>query len=558
MQSQSSPLDAQHEYQGNQSKAESGIRATTLIIIVSLFLMAFGNRAFFNNVYATYADGSHTLLYLASLYLSFSALTVIILSVLTIRLIKPVLIILLITSSLAAYFMDSYNVFIDSTMVDNIARTDSGESLDLLSLKLFIYVTLLGLLPSWWIWRTRIQAQKLGSSLVSRAQLSALAFALILLNVLSLGSFYTSFIREHKQLRYYLNPASYLYASAQFVREKVHGSQLDFTQIAMDAAIPGADAHRELIIFVVGEAARADRFSLNGYARQTNPDLEHENVISLRDFWSCGTSTAVSVPCMFSVYRHDEFDHERGLATENLLDITYRTGVNTLWIDNNSDSKGVAVRIPYLSYRSPDVNPVCDVECRDIGMLSMVQQYIDEHPQGDILIVLHQIGNHGPAYYKRYPKSFERFLPVCESNQLEECTQEQIRNTYDNAILYTDHFLASIIELLKRNNQGFESALVYTSDHGESLGEHGIYLHGLPYYLASEEQKHVPTIFWFNDFISAHEIDVSDLTQRKDQRFSHDNIFHTLLGLLEIRTESYDPSLDILKHMEEFPDEVAG
>ena len=202
--------------------------------------------------------------------------------------------------------------------------------------------------------------------------------------------------------------------------------------------------------------------------KRTNPLLKQEDIINFPNMSSCGTATAISVPCMFSITNKENYDSTKIRNSDNILDILKRAGVNILWRDNNSDSKGVALRVEYQDFQIPENNPICDDECRDIGMLSNLQEYIDSKKSGDIFIVLHQMGNHGPAYYKRYPKEFEKFTPVCKTNQLEECTQEEIDNAYDNAILYTDYFLSKVIELLKQNND-FETAMIYISDHGESL-----------------------------------------------------------------------------------------
>ena len=221
--------------------------------------------------------------------------------------------------------------------------------------------------------------------------------------------------------------------------------------------------------------------------------------------------------------------------------------MSILWRDNNSDSKGVAVRGAYEDFRSPRVNPVCDeVECRDEGMLHGLQAYIDQQ-KGDILIVLHQMGNHGPAYYKRYPKAFEHFTPVCKTNDLGSCSSEEINNAYDNVIRYTDYFLAKVIELLKQNDHRFETAMLYVSDHGESLGEYGVYLHGMPYALAPDAQKHVPAIMWIGQHMK-RDLRLDNMDERRLRRWSHDNIFSTLLGLFEIESEVYDPSKDLFEH----------
>jgi len=295
---------------------------------------------------------------------------------------------------------------------------------------------------------------------------------------------------------------------------------------------------------VVGETARANRFSLNGYERQTNPLLAREKIINFPDFWSCETSTAASVPCMFSKQTRKQYNRRTADSTDNLLDILNRAGVNVLWRDNNSSSIGVADRVAYENFKSRDNNPVCDIECRDVGMLTNLQDYINGRKTGDILIVLHQMGNHGPAYYERYPPAFRKFTPTCDTNELSACSSKLLNNSYDNAILYTDYFLSEVIKLLKQNDDRFETVMFYASDHGESLGENGIYLHGLPYFLAPDTQKHVPALMWFGKNSDVERL--RNIKKKRLTRLSHDNIFSTILGLFEIRTGVYDGNLDIL------------
>ncbi len=301
---------------------------------------------------------------------------------------------------------------------------------------------------------------------------------------------------------------------------------------------------------VVGETARADHWGLNGHSPDTTPLLRREGVVNFPDFWSCDTSTAKSVPCMFSNLGRAKFDRRTVVGRDNALDILARSGVSVLWRDNNSSSKGVADRVTYQDYKTAKLNPMCDDgECRDVGMLQNLQDYIDAQ-KGDILIVLHQMGNHGPAYYKRYPKEFERFTPVCRTNDLGSCTEEEIHNTYDNAILYTDYFLSETIALLKKNDSKFETAMFYVSDHGESLGEYGMYLHATPYALAPDTQKHVPAVMWFSEGIK-HDLKLDTIAERSRRRWSHDNVFATLLGLFAIRSEAYPAEMDILEHAAE-------
>lgn len=524
----------------------SEITSSRLILLVSIFLIAFGNVTFFSNIVSVYQINLKNSLFLLSLAIVFGGVTVLFLSLLCHKYtIKPVLIAVLLLSSSVSYFMDSYNVVIDEAMIRNIVSTDAAESFDLISVKMVLYIALLGILPSVFVYRVKIIDSGFRKNLISRAKLMLVILLSVVAVIVMLGNFYASFFREHKPLRYYTNPTFYIYSAISYVSgcSEVHDHKLKM--IADDVKPPAVDPHRELMIFVLGETARADRFSLNGYQRETNPLLKQKHVVSFPDFWACGTSTSVSVPCMFSIFGHDEFSHDKALETENLLDVLKRSGDNVLWLDNNSDSKGVALRVPYQNYRSPESNPKCDIECRDEGMLSSIQEYIDEHDQGDIFIVLHQMGSHGPAYYKRYTSAFEKFTPSCHTNQLEDCSKKELDNTYDNGILYTDYFLAKVIDLLESNNDKFEPAMFYVSDHGESLGEHGLYLHGMPYFIAPEEQLHVPAIMWFGKNYDG--VDEAFLEKRKSMKYSHDNIFHTVLDFMEIDTSIYNKSLDILR-----------
>ncbi len=528
------------------------VTCSKLILSVALLLLLFYNFTFFRHLTEVYPVNAKNVGFLISLAVFFGSITVLLFALACHKYtIKPVLIIIFMTSAGAAYFMDTYNVVIDDSMIDNIIKTDMAEAQDLLSFKFAVYLLLLGVLPSVVIYKLNILHLSPTKAIISRFKLIAASIITLVAMVLIFSNFYASFFREHKPLRFYTNPGYYLYSSGKYASSFFAEAHGELTPIALDAKIPPSDQDRELVILVIGETARADRFSLNGYKRETNPYLQKQNVISFTNFWSCGTSTAYSLPCIFSGFDHTQFDKASARYTENVLDILQRTGVNVLWLDNNSDSKGVATRVPHFDYKTPVNNPVCDIECRDIGMLSHLKSYIDKHPVGDIFIVMHQMGNHGPAYYKRYPKEFEKFTPVCKTNQLEECSQEEINNTYDNAILYTDYFLSKTIDFLQSIKKGFESSMIYVSDHGESLGENGIYLHGLPNMIAPDVQRHVPAIFWFGNSYDQSEINLKLLKSRVNENFTHDNIFHTLLGMMEVKTLSYDKNMDMIEHFDD-------
>ncbi len=529
-------------------KTPQAIPLPALLITVAIFLQAFCNQAFFVNVARVYSPDAGNLGYLVSLALVFTLVNTALLALLCWgRAAKPALVAILLLSAGAAYFMDQYNVIINDSMIDNTLKTDPGEVFDLMSLKLGTYLLMLGVLPSVLVWKLPISRPPLLHGLLRQLVTIAGALGLGVLLILASSTFYTSFLREHKPLRYYANPSYYLYSAVRYGQEMLDSSEHVFRPIGADAHIAGSGKHRELLVLVVGETARADHFSLNGYARETNPLLAKENVISFDNAWSCGTSTSWSVPCMFSMKTRRDFDRASAPREGNLLDVLQTAGVNVLWLDNNSDSKGVADRVTYRNYRSREVNTQCDDECRDVGMLEGVRQYIHGHPSGDIVIVLHQMGNHGPAYYKRYPPEFGKFQPVCRTNQFEQCSRQEIVNAYDNALLYTDYFLSQLIDLLK-GYDSFEAAMIYVSDHGESLGENNIYLHGLPYMVAPEAQTRVPLIMWFGAGFDQSGVDLAALRHSVHQRYSHDNLFHTVLGLLEVQTSVYEPTLDMIRH----------
>jgi len=523
------------------------LSANALIVLVAVYVALFANTALFARAFDAYDGSAEEILFAASLIPFMAAIFILVLSALCHRAgAKPVLIVFLLLSSLIAYFTNRYGAVIDDDMLVNVLETDSGEARDLLSITLFFYVLILGVLPSLFVYRAALNLPNPKAALISRLRLVSVSVTTIAALFFLFSAHYISMFREHKEIWYRANPIHAVYSAGKLVNESVKFAPLPHVIVGAHATIPEWDTHRELVVMVVGETARADHFSLNGYRRDTNPRLRNEKVINFPDVWSCGTSTAQSVPCIFSHYSRAEFDPEKANAADNALDVLKRAGVSILWRDNNSSSKHVADRVDYESFLTSKTNPICDVECRDEGMLSGLQDYIDRHPAGDILIVLHQMGNHGPAYYKRYPPAFEKFTPVCKTNDLGACSREEIVNAYDNAILYTDFFLSKIIELLKQNDHAYETAMLYVSDHGESLGENGLYLHGLPYFLAPDSQRHVPLVMWFGRNFEPQVL--SKIQAKRVEQLSHDNIFSTLLGLFEIQTADYDPKMDILDH----------
>ena len=443
--------------------------------------------------------------------------------------------------------MNSYHVIIDDSMIRNMLQTNISESMDLFTLKQVLYFVFLGVLPAYLIYRTPLQYQTFKAEIFSKLKVIFISVILIAGSIFLFSKHYTSFAREHKPLRYSTNPTYWIYSIGKYISKTYNSGPIVVSPVGRDAKVTRLEGSPRLVIMVVGEAARADHFSLNGYSKKTNPLLEKEDIINFNQMFSCGTSTADSVPCMFSLFDREEYSYKKGITHENILDVLNHTKeISILWRDNNSDSKGVALRVPYEDYKTPQNNPLCDTdECRDEGMLIGLEGYIKAQKGKDILIVLHQMGNHGPAYHKRYPDTFKKFIPVCKTNQLEKCTQEEISNAYDNAILYTDYFLSQVIHFLKDYEGSHQTAMLYMSDHGESLGENGIYLHGLPYFMAPDAQTHIGSVLWFGERMKKN-IDVKKLAQNKNKAYSQDNLFHTLLGLFNVETEVYDKKMDII------------
>lgn len=509
----------------------------SIILLTALLMVASGNISFFEKINALYPVAEN-IGFIFSLSILLTALLILLMAIMSIVIpVRILAVTFLVITAISGYFSDKFGIVIDADMIRNTLETNTAEAVDLISGTLLIRLLLLAVIPAILLFYIPYRVETWRQKLLRPIILSLSALALIAASILLNGDQFASFFREHKSIRHYANPSYTIYSFGKFITSIAKSPESN-EMIPLEATLTKEgseheEEHYELTIMVVGETARADHFSHNGYQRETNAfTKKYESLISYDNIASCGTSTAISVPCMFSYHGRQGFDVNQGRKTENILDLLQKAGVNILWRDNNSDSKGMATRVEYQDFRSPDTNLQCDEECRDVGMLDGLQEYINSQ-QGDILIVLHQMGSHGPAYYKRYPKSFEYFSPTCQTSELSQCTPEEIINTYDNTIRYTDYFLSQVIEFLKKNTPQYETAMLYISDHGESLGEGGLYLHGMPYSFAPESQTHVPLLLWAGE---SSDIDVSTTGLLAEKPNSHDIIFKTLLDIYEIET----------------------
>ena len=521
------------------------INLSYLIIIVALYLVATANIGFFEQVLNVYPFSKNVGFILSITGLLFGLMWLVLQLLCYRPIAKPVLIALLIIAAICGYFTDAYGTIFDTNMLINSLETDQAEAMGLLAPSMVIRVLLLGVLPAFIISKIRLKRFTWQRSILQKTATLILSIALIAACLLPFGDQYASFFRQHKQVRSYANPITPIYSTIKLGENYVNELRRPdtFTLHATDAkrvAPTNSAAKPKLMVFVVGETARADHFGLNGYARNTTPLLsKRSNLYSFKDAVSCGTSTAYSVPCMFSYANRENYDIDTAKYNENVLDTLSKQGVNVVWRDNNSSSKGVADRVTFEDYKTADTNPNCDVECRDIGMLNGFDKLVksgssEKETPKDTLILLHQMGNHGPAYYQRYPKEFETYKPVCMTNELSKCDAQSVINGYDNAILYTDYFLDNVIDTLKTYEQDYDVVMVYMSDHGESLGENNIYLHGLPYKFAPDTQKHVPAVIWSP---GSNNIDADSLSSMSSQPVSHDFITPTLLSFFGITTD---------------------
>lgn len=518
---------------------------TGVIFLVATFLMLTANTSLFAHILEIYPLTVKNFLFCVSLGVFFSILTTLFLMMVSFgRKGRWLIALLLILSAQSAYYMDQFGVLMDVVMIDNITHTDVKEIKGLLSMGMVLHLLILGVLPAWLVVQYWPKVDNIVKEVKTRLKSMLLLLVALVMVVLPFTAGYYSFIREHKITRFYANPTYPVYSIIKYAGLQLASKPLtEIAKIAEDAEFAEEASKNELVIMVVGETARADRFSLNGYHKETNPRLAKENIVNFTHVSSCGTSTGVSVPCMFSALDRKDYNKEKALSQENALDVLADHGIEVLWRDNNSNSKGVATRVEYQDFKTPTHNPECEGECRDIGMLHGLDDYIASKKGKDIMIVLHQMGNHGPEYYRRYPKAFAQFQPMCMTGELRDCTQEEVDNSYDNAILYTDYFLSEVIKFLKKYDGDYETAMLYVTDHGESLGEHGFYLHAAPYAIAPEAQTHVPAILWLGQHF---DYQLDQIRPYQDDPLSHDDLFCTLLIAYELDSHTCDIKRKIL------------
>lgn len=522
------------------------IGSVTLSLLVAVYLLALLNLTFWNDAF--YVFGGFT----ANFYRFSVALIALVFAgtvLFSVKyVIKPFLIFLVMVAAISSYYTDVFGVVIDKEMIRNAVVSTPQEAGHFITFKFVLHVISYGVVPSLLIAVSRVHHRPFVSKFFANMGVIltcvAVSISLILFSFASISSS----LREHREMLAKLTPFAAITSAIGLGVSAYQEYGIVRAPLGVDAQL-GATLQRAVkpvvTVIVAGETARAMNFSLNGYDRDTNPELEARGVVNFTDTTSCGTATAVSLPCMFSVYGRKQYSDRKARSTDTLMDVLRNAGIDGYWWDNNTGSKGIADLISFASLTKQKNSALCsNDECQDDIFLGELDRKLDGVKK-DTVIVLHQIGSHGPAYYLRYPEAFRRFQPDCRTPQLSDCTREEIVNAYDNTILYTDHNLASVIDILKKHDKSIDTAMIYMSDHGESLGENGLFLHGAPYAFAPKEQTHVPFIAWFSDSYAAlTKLDTACLRQSSDKPMSHDNLFHTVLGMMNVVTAVYNPALD--------------
>lgn len=525
------------------------LTSNRLTLLVALLCATAFNTAFWRAVSASLQPlGVRQWLFMGAVFVILVAITGLLLNFLAWRRIqKPLFAVAIALAATAAYFMNSYGAVVDKHALQSVLETDAREGMEWVTWGM-LWPLLVSVVGAICIRKLPVQYQSWPKELRSRLLLAAGCLLAIGMAVAPFYQDAASLARNHPELRHLANPFNLFNATRAYIKTVSNTTPVIVSPLGGDAhggSRYANDQKPRLLVLVIGESARASSFQLGGYERETNPELSRTPLTYFSRVSSCGTNTATSVPCMFSNLGRARYQEKIAKSSENLLDVISHDGFAVEWEDNNTGSKGVANRVKEEMLANLNMPIHCtETNCFDEMLLEHLRTELLT-TSGDKVFVLHQLGSHGPAYYQRYPAAFEKFTPVCRTNALQQCTPEQIHNTYDNTILYTDHVLARLITLLQRDTSR-NSAMLYISDHGESTGEHGLYLHGTPYLVAPSEQTHIPMLLWMSQgFVTWRGINTDCLAKQASNRLSHDNFFHSVLGLLNIQTTAYESNKDI-------------
>jgi len=466
------------------------------------------------------------------------------------RFAKLAVISLALVTAVTHYFSDQYKVMFDTSMIRNALATNFQESSELLTPEM-MGVLLMYLLPVLLFLRFyRIPSISFGRQILAKLVTIVVMVTVSTAAAVAQYKSLASAVRNHGEIRHLVLPTSPVLALARTVSADT--TQATVKKELLDIApqrLAQTTNKPLLTVVVVGETVRAQNWGLSGSEHQTTPQLAQISKQELFNFpyaKSCGTNTETSVPCLFSGIGRSTYNEKWIKQHESILPLMQRAGVDVTWIDNQSGCKGACDGIKSMSASElAQQKKAADDHLDDI-LIKGLTTVVSKTPK-DQVVVLHMLGNHGPAYYKRYPKDNAYFTPTCQDNNLTNCSRESIANTYDNAIRYTDDVLAKLIQQLNQIRDRSVS-LVYVSDHGESLGEKGLYLHGVPYAFAPEEQTRVPFFFWFPERTQKTlGLNTQCLAGKASRPTEHDLLAHSLLGLYKISSPVYKKQWDFIQ-----------
>ena len=511
------------------------LTATTFIAVIAVLNALLYHVPLFSFAAAdldlSSVTGDLTLATLLVILLSETVLLLTLLALISVRLLKPFCMLIAIGNAVAVYFLVTYHVVLDETMMGNVLNTNFAESSEYLHPTLVVYVLALGVLPCWLLGRLRIRR-------TPRLRVAAVALACLLgalIWCLLAARSWLWFDENSKTVGGMIMPSSYVINTVRYLVPRLMASDVP-------AALPPAtfsSGEKTVVILVIGEAARAKNFQLYGYNRPTNPLLSKASVVALKNATACATYTTAAVRCILS---NVDSSLPFSKRYEPLPSYLQRNGVDVIWRTRNWGEPPIKVE----SYqKASDLSADCaGPRCAyDEVLLSGLEQRIKASSSQRVLVVLHQSGSHGPAYYTKYPAEFEYFKPVCKSVELGKCSHDELVNAYDNTILYEDYFLFRVIGVLKQLRD-IATLLIFVSDHGESLGEYGMYLHGIPYTIAPDVQRDIPFIVWMSDeFLRQKAVQKGQLESQSNH--SQQDIFHTVMGAFSMHSDAYTGRYDI-------------
>ncbi|KUG13335.1 phosphoethanolamine--lipid A transferase EptA [Elizabethkingia miricola] len=431
---------------------------------------------------------------------------------------KFLLVLTFMISSVAVYFINTYSVIIDESMIGNILNTNYSESSSFFSVKLVLYVVFLGILPSIYI----IKAKITNDTLKRFSIISSLSLLFMIIMAFANASNWLWIDKNSKTLGGLAMPWSYSVNISLFY---IHKSQKNEKEIQLPNAVI-KDNKKSVVVLVIGESARSENFSLYGYKKNTNPLLSKTQNVYHFNATSNATYTTAGVKSILE-YK------DTGDLYEILPNYLDRNNVEVIWRTTNWGEPPVHIK----NYQNAEyLSKNCKGEgCNyDEVLLADLKEQITASKKNKILIILHTSTSHGPTYSKKYPPQFETFKPVCNSVELSKCSQTELMNAYDNTIVYTDYILSKVIEDLKQLKD-FNSTMIYVSDHGESLGEKNLYMHGLPLSMAPKEQYEIPFIVWTD----------GSRQLKPNKMLSQHNVFHSVMNFLNIESPIYDEKMNI-------------